>query len=112
MRRFSRIGAVGAFLAVVCTAAVALAASRSPAYCNLPPGPKAPVWAFHTHGGAPITAATGSYAHGRGMLSGTHGTGLICQVDRSGPGPDRLIILTLTHGTIHLKHALTMGGHL
>jgi len=113
MRRFSRIGAVGAFLAVVCTAAVALAAaSRPPAYCNLPPGPKTPVWGFHTHGGAPITAATGSYAHGRGMLSGTHGTGLICQVDRSGSGPDRQIILTLTKGKISLQHALIMGGHI
>ena len=89
-------------------AAAAGAASVPPAYCSLPTGPANPAWGFHV--GAPITAAKGTYAHGRGTLSGEHATGEICQVDRTAGSPDRQIILSVTNGTVIPQHAVTVGG--
>ena len=88
-------------------AAAAGAASVPPAYCSLPTGPANPAWGFHV--GAPITAAKGTYAHGRGTLSGEHATGEICQVDRTAGSPDRQIILSVTHGVV-VPQRVTING--
>jgi hypothetical protein len=94
----------------VCAIAVGVAsgASRPVAYCNLTSGPTNPSWAFHV--GAPITKPTGTYAHGRGTLSGQTASGKMCQVDRVRTGPDRQITLAVTHGGFTLQHATTVNG--
>lgn len=89
-------------------AAAAGPAGEQPAYCSLPPGPATPVWGFHV--GAPIQGMRGTYAHGRGTLTGSRATGQICQVDRSAGGPDRQIILTVAGGAVVPQHAVTIHG--
>ncbi len=83
-------------------------AAQQPAYCSLPAGPANPAWGFHA--GAAIQAASGTYAHGNGTLSGTRATGKICQVDRTAGASDRQIILTVTSGAVTPVHGATLGG--
>ncbi len=96
-------------VAALATGSVAGAAS-SVAYCSLPTYHGTQAWGFHA--GAPITKAAGSYAHGRGSLSGTRAGGAICQVDRVAGSPDRQIILSIGHGAVTPAHAVTVGGAL
>lgn len=96
-------------VAVTMPAGVAASASRPPAYCPLPASAASSSWGFHV--GAPITAASGSYAHGNGTVSGQTATGRICQVDRvAASAIDRQIQLTAAHGGANLQRGITVGG--
>jgi hypothetical protein len=93
--------------AVVAVGSAAVAASTV-AYCPLPAYHGSQAWGFHA--GVPISAAAGSYAHGRGSLQGEHAGGAICQVDRVAGSPDRQIIVSIGHGAVTPEHAVTVGG--
>ena len=69
-----------------------------------------PPWGFHT--GAPIRAATGSFARGHGNISLSANTvsGILCQVDRLRNQPDRLIIMTVEHHLVYHSHYAVMWG--
>jgi hypothetical protein len=69
-----------------------------------------PPWGFHT--GAPITGATGSYARGHGDINLAANTvsGILCQVDRVGHQPDRLITMTVEHHLVYHPHYAVMWG--
>ena len=69
-----------------------------------------PPWGFHT--GAPITAATGSYARGHGDINLAANTvsGILCQVDRVRHQPDRLISMTVEHHLVYHSHHASMWG--
>jgi hypothetical protein len=69
-----------------------------------------PPWGFHT--GAPITGSTGSYARGHGNINLAANTvsGILCQVDRSHRGPDRLIIMTVNRHLVYHSHHAVMWG--
>jgi len=97
------------FLVVMPVAAAdaASGASRGVASCPLPAGSASASWAFHA--GAPITGATGSYAHGNGTLSGTSASGRVCQVDRLRASEDRQIQL-VARGTASLERGVTVNG--
>jgi hypothetical protein len=101
---------------LIAAAAIALAvnsasgAASTVAYCPLPAYHGRQAWGFHA--GVPISAATGSYAHGRGSLVGDSAGGAICQVDRVAGAPDRQIILSIGHGAVTPQHAVTVGGAL
>jgi hypothetical protein len=99
---------LGTGIAAAAISSAASVASVPAAYCPLPSGPANPSWAFHA--GAPIQAASGTYAHGRGTVSGGHASGEICQVDRSAGSADRQIILSVTHGRVVPQHAVTING--
>jgi hypothetical protein len=104
-----RVGlALAAGIAAAVISTTSGAASVPAAYCPLPPGSTNPSWGFHV--GAPIQAVTGTYAHGRGTLTGGHAAGAICQVDRSAGAPDRQIVLSVTHGAVNPQHAVTVNG--
>ena len=98
--------------ALVATALVAAraaaGASRQVAYCPLTASAASVSWAFHA--GTPIQAATGSYAHGSGSLSGDVATGRICQVDRVRASMDRQIQLSVAHGRAVLQRGISMDG--
>jgi hypothetical protein len=104
--------ATAPLIAAVAIAAVAVAsafgAARTVAYCPLPAYHGSQAWGFHA--GVPVSAAAGSYAHGRGSLQGEHAGGAICQVDRVAGSPDRQIILSIGHGAVTPEHAVTVGG--
>jgi hypothetical protein len=106
MRKASAV--VASLAAVIMAAGAAFAASRPVAYCTLPAGPAHPAWAFRV--AAPIQTATGSYAHGRGTLSGPHATGHVCQVDRVATAPDRQIILKVTRVLVGPRHGAVLFG--
>lgn len=103
-------GAIGSPSGASGSAGASAGASRPVAYCPLPAPHGAQAWGFHA--GAPISAATGSYAHGRGTLSGQTAGGAICQVDRVAGAPDRQIILKIGHGAVVPQHAVTVNGQL
>jgi hypothetical protein len=69
-----------------------------------------PPWGFHT--GAPITAASGSYARGHGDIDLAANTvsGILCQVDRVRNEPDRLIIMTVEQHLVYHSHYAVMWG--
>jgi hypothetical protein len=69
-----------------------------------------PPWGFHT--GAPITAASGSYARGHGEIDLATNTvsGILCQVDRFPHQPDRLIIMTVEHHLAYHSHYAVLWG--
>ncbi len=87
------------------------ATASSVQYCTaVPTVGGIPPWGFHT--GAPITAATGSYARGHGDINLAANTvsGILCQVDRVLNQPDRLIIMTVKHHLVyHSHHAMKWG---
>jgi hypothetical protein len=70
-----------------------------------------PPWGFHT--GAPITAASGSYARGHGDIDLAANTvsGILCQVNRVSNRPDRLIIMTVEHHLVYHSHYAVMWGY-
>lgn len=95
--------------------ALALAAGPAGAYpvqycAQIPIVGGIPPWGFHT--GQPITGRAGSYARGHGDVNLATGTvsGILCQVDRVGNQPDRLIIMTVRgHLLYHSHHAVLWG---
>ncbi len=94
--------------ALVGTAALGASTTRRPAYCPLGPGPAHPDWAFHV--GSQVEGRRGTYAHGHGTVSGDRARGQMCQVDRSGPGPDRQITAEPTSGRITSGKRVFVGG--
>jgi len=93
-------------------AGMAGSAAASPVqYCaQIPIIGGIPPWGFHT--GAPITAATGSYARGHGDINLAANTvsGILCQVDRVHHQRDRLIIMTVEHHLVYHSHQAMMWG--
>lgn len=87
-------------------ASVAVGSTHPVAYCSIPAG--SDTWAFHA--GAPISRATGSYAHGHGSLAGDTAHGIACQVDRVASAPDRQIIVSVGPHVIRHQHAAVIGG--
>jgi hypothetical protein len=119
LRRLAAVVIVIAALPAVSGAAVAPArasapdsAARSVQYCaQVPIVGGIPPWGFHT--GAPITAASGSYARGHGDidLSANTVSGILCQVDRSPRSPDRLIIMHVRPHLVSHSHTAVMWGY-
>jgi hypothetical protein len=109
----SRIG----LMVVVLTPLLALASTAGSAtaapvqYCaQIPIVGGIPPWGFHT--GAPITAATGSYARGHGDINLDANTvsGILCQVNRVRHQPDRLLIMTVEDHLVYHSHQAVMWG--
>jgi len=100
---------VAPLLAVIVMAGSATASPVQ--YCaQIPIVGGIPPWGFHT--GAPITAATGSYARGHGDINLAANTvsGILCQVDRVRHQPDRLIIMTVEHHLVSHSHTAVIWG--
>ncbi|MGO9958101.1 MAG: hypothetical protein ACLP50_19400 [Solirubrobacteraceae bacterium] len=106
------IGLAGSLLALLALAGVASPATGSPVqYCaQIPIVGGIPPWGFHT--GAPITAATGSYARGHGdiNLGANTVSGILCQVDRVRNQADRLIVMTVEPHLVYHSHDAVMWG--
>ena len=106
----------GAAVALLSSAAAlicvpAAATGSAPQYCaQIPIVGGIPPWGFHT--GAPIAAATGSYARGHGDINLAANTvsGILCQVDRVAGHPDRLIVMTVGPHLLYHSHDATMWG--
>jgi hypothetical protein len=112
-RTLPRIGlAVLVLTPLLALTSLAGSAAGSPVqYCApIPIVGGIPPWGFHT--GAPITAATGSYARGHGdiNLSANTVSGILCQVDRVRRQPDRLVIMTVDHHLVYHSHYAVMWG--
>jgi hypothetical protein len=108
-----RIGpAVLVLAALLALTGMAGSASGSPIqFCaQIPIVGGIPPWGFHT--GAPITAATGSYARGHGEINLAANTvsGILCQVDRVRDQPDRLIIMKVERHLVYHSHYTVMWG--
>jgi hypothetical protein len=113
-RVITRIIGLAALVLTPVLAFVAMAGSAAGfpvQYCaQIPIVRGIPPWGFHT--GAPITGASGSYARGHGDINLAANTvsGILCQVDRLGYEPDRLIIMTVEHHLVyHSHHAVVWG---
>ena len=105
----TRLGAAVAVLCFLGAAAAPAGQAGTPvAYCPLPSLHGTEAWGFHA--GAPIKGSSGSYAHGHGSLQGHSATGSICQVDRVAGTPDRQIVLSVGHGTVTPRHAVSLDG--
>ena len=109
-----RLGVTLAVLAPLLAVAsmTGVASASSVQYCSqIPFIAGIPPWGFHT--GAPITAATGSYARGHGDINLAANTvsGILCQVDRVRHHPDRLIIMTVEPHLIYHSHYALMWGY-
>jgi hypothetical protein len=106
----SRVG----LMVLVLTPLLALGGTATAApvqYCaQVPIVGGIPPWGFHT--GAPITAATGSYARGHGDINLDANTvsGILCQVNRVRHQPDRLIIMTVEDHLVYHSHQAVMWG--
>jgi len=90
-------------------------ASRAGVRCPLKSSsaiPSGDAWAFHETGvpSTPHPGITSSYIHGRGDWGGGHGSGTICQENRSSTGPSRDIVLTIA-GSSHVSPGITRLGH-
>jgi hypothetical protein len=106
----SRVG----LMVLVLTPLLALGGTATAApvqYCaQVPIVGGIPPWGFHT--GAPITAATGSYARGHGDINLDANTvsGILCQVNRVRHQPDRLIIMAVEDHLVYHSHQAVMWG--
>jgi hypothetical protein len=115
--RGNQIASRIALMVLVLTPLLALAGTAGSAtaapvqYCaQVPIVGGIPPWGFHT--GAPITAATGSYARGHGDINLDANTvsGILCQVNRVRRQPDRLIIMTVEDHLVYHSHQAVKWG--
>lgn len=92
------------------TGIVGRAAGYSPGCGEIPIVYGIPPWGFHT--GAPVRAASGSFARGHGEINLEAHTvsGILCQEDHVRNQPTRSIAMTVEHHLVYQSHYAMMWG--